>query len=252
MKCICIVTILLLLPFSGWSGTFLETFDDKDLEGWQELVQLNKAPGSWEIVNDELHAVSPDPAMRLLTTGDETWEDYTLEFDVKPEKKHGRGAIAIAARVKGSVLFYCRFADPVVLDDPLAGSLLSCVTGDLHDVEFVVLYFEPHPLLRLNKWAHLKLSVKGENFTFSSNGEKIVETGDDFAFVHGGKKIEVKAGKLTNVLTGGVGFGLANYTARFDNITVTGDSIPNSGGFAVTPYGKLTTTWGNLKLTAGR
>ena len=86
MKCICIVTVLLLLPFSGWSGTFLETFDDKDLEGWQELVQLNKAPGSWEIVNDELHAVSPDPAMRLLTTGDETWEDYTLEFDVKPEK----------------------------------------------------------------------------------------------------------------------------------------------------------------------
>ncbi|RKU15517.1 hypothetical protein C6500_20265 [Candidatus Poribacteria bacterium] len=47
--------------------------------------------------------------------------------------------------------------------------------------------------------------------------------------------------------TGGIGIGLANYTARFDNITVTGDSIPNSGGFAVTPGGKLATTWGNLK-----
>ena len=47
--------------------------------------------------------------------------------------------------------------------------------------------------------------------------------------------------------TGSVGFGLANYTARFDNITVTGDTIPNSGGFDVTPQGKLTTTWGQLK-----
>ena len=247
MKSEMIIVVVFLLPFSAVAGTFLETFDDGDLEGWQEIVQLNNAPGVWEVVDDELHAVSHEAFLRLLTTGDDTWKDYAIEFDVKPLKKHGRGAIAIAARVKGSVLFYCRFADPVVLDDPLAGSLLSCVTGDLHDVEFVVLYFEPHPLLRLNKWSHLKLSVKGENFTFSSNGKKIVETGDDFAFVHGGRKIEVKAGELTNFLTGGVGFGLANYTARFDNITVTGDSIPNSGGFAVTPGGKLATVWGQLR-----
>ena len=247
MKSEMIIVVVFLLPFSAVAGTFLETFDDGDLEGWQEIVQLNNAPGVWEVVDDELHAVSHEAFLRLLTTGDDTWEDYTVEFDVKPLKKHGRGAIAIAARVKGSVLFYCSFADPVVLDDPLAGSLLSCVTGDLHDVEFAVLYFEPHPLLRLNKWSHLKLSVKGENFTFSSNGKKIVETGDDFAFVHGGRKIEVKAGELTNFLTGGVGFGLANYTARFDNITVTGDSIPNSGGFAVTPGGKLATVWGQLR-----
>lgn len=47
--------------------------------------------------------------------------------------------------------------------------------------------------------------------------------------------------------TGGVGLGLSNYTARFDNVTVTGDSIPDSGAFAVTFQGKLATTWGNLK-----
>ena len=65
------------------------------------------------------------------------------------------------------------------------------------------------------------------------------------------KQIEAFA-DFPDFQTGGVGFGLANYTARFDNIIVTGDSIPNSGGFAVTPHGKLTTTWGNLKLTADR
>jgi hypothetical protein len=250
MKFISIVVMLFLLPFSVWAGTFLENFDDGDLEGWQELVvQLNEAAGSWNVINDELHAVSHEGFPHLLTTGDDTWEDYTLEFEVKPLKKHGRGAIAIAARIKGGVLFYCSFADLVILgnDDPLLGSFLSCMKGDLRDAEFTVLYFEPHPLLRLNKWSRLKLSVKGTNFIFSLNGKKIAETEDDFALMHNGQKIKTKAGKLTDFRTGGVGFGLANYTALFDNISVTGDSIPNNGGFAVTPQGKLATTWGQLK-----
>ncbi len=249
MKSVTIVVVLFLLPFSAWAGTFLETFDHKELRDWQELVQLNKDPGVWDVVDDELHAVSHETFLRLLTTGDDTWEDYTIEFDVKPLKKHGRSAIAIAARVKGSVLFYCSFADPVVLvnDDPLLGSWVDCVTGDLHGVKFPLLYAGRHPLLKLNKWSHLKLSVKGEHFILGLNSKNIVETGDDFALMHNGQKIKTKAGKLTSFLTGGVGFGLANYAAIFDNISVTGDSIPNNGGFAVTPGRKLATTWGGLK-----
>ena len=53
-----IIVLLFLLPFSVLAGTFLETFDDGDLEGWQELVQMNVAAGSWNVINDELHAVS--------------------------------------------------------------------------------------------------------------------------------------------------------------------------------------------------
>ena len=249
MQLTSIIVLLFLLPFSALSGTFIETFDDGDLEGWQELVQLNEVTGSWAVVNDELHAVSHEGFPHLLATGDDTWEDYTLEFDVKPLRKHGRGAIAIAARVKGSLLFYCSFADQAIFGnkDPRLDSFLNCMTGDLHDAEFTMLYFEPHPLLRLNKWARLKLSVKGTNFIFSLNGKEIAETGDDFAPPHNGQKIKTKAGKLTSFQTGGIGIGLANYTALFDNITVTGDSIPNNGGFAVTPGGKLATTWGTLK-----
>ncbi len=251
MKFICIVTVLFLLPFSGWSGTFLETFDDKKLDGWQELVQLREPPGSWEIVNDELHAVSPDPAMRLLTTGDETWEDYTIEFDVKPLKKHGIGAIVIAARVNGTWVVSCEIADPVELVDGRAipGERINCSYGNFHDVIFVVLHDEPHPLLRLNKWAYLKLSVQDNIVTFWINEKQIMEP-TEFLVPKGVQHEEVNFDKWPDFLTGGVGFGLANYTARFDNITVTGDSIPNSGAFSVTPRGKLTTTWGNLKLTA--
>ncbi|RKU21681.1 hypothetical protein C6500_05840 [Candidatus Poribacteria bacterium] len=253
MKFMCIVTVLFLLPFSGWSGTFLETFDGRGLEAWQELIQLKEAPGSWEIVNDELHAISPDPAMRLLTTGDETWENYTIEFDVKPLKKHGIGAIVIAARVNGTWVVSCRVADPVVLVDGEArpGERIDCNYGNFHDVIFVLLHTEPHPLLRLNKWAHLKLSVQGNIVTFWINEKQIMEP-TKFLVPKGAQHEKVNFDEWPDFLTGGVGFGLSNYTARFDNITVTGDSIPNSGGFAVTPHGKLTTTWSNLKLTAGR
>ena len=252
MKCICIATVLFLFPFSGWSGTFLETFDDKDLEGWRELVQLKEAPGSWKIVNDELHAISPDPAMRLLTTGDDTWEDYTLEFDVKPLKKHGIGAIVIAARVNGTWVVSCRIADTVVLGGGggIPGERVYCDYGNFHDVIFIGLHIAPHPLLKLNKWAHLKLSVQDNIVTFWINEKQVMEP-TELLDLKGVQHEEFNFDEFPDFLTGGVGFGLANYTALFDNISVTGDSVPNSGGFAVTPHGKLTTTWSNLKLTAG-
>ena len=75
MKFVSIVAMFFLLTFSALAGTFVETFDGKELEGWEELVQLNKAPGSWEIIDNELHAVSRETFVRLLTTGDSTWED---------------------------------------------------------------------------------------------------------------------------------------------------------------------------------
>ncbi|MDE0427762.1 MAG: hypothetical protein OXN25_23135 [Candidatus Poribacteria bacterium] len=119
-----ILTLLFLLPFSAAAGTFIETFDGKDMEEWRELVQLNKVPGLWETVNGELEVVNRETSLYFLITGDETWEDYTVEFDVKPTKKHGIGGIAVAARVNGSSVVYCSVRDVVVLFDNII------VTGD--------------------------------------------------------------------------------------------------------------------------
>ena len=254
MKFMCIVTVLFLLPFSGWSGTFLETFNGGGLEAWQELIawdiQGNKGPGSWKVVDGELHAVNREAFFRLLTTGDDTWKDYTMEFDVKPLKKHGRGGVSIAVRIQRTWVVYCSLHDIRVIfknKPPIEEPRVDCTGGNLHDGMFASFHSTPRVLLRLNEWSHLKLSVEGDIFTFWINGEQIMgPVAPKFANLPG----------FHDFRTGGVGFGLRNYTARFDNITVTGDSIPDRvpdrGGFAVTPHGKLTTTWGNLKLTADR
>ena len=246
-----ILTLFFLLSLSATAGTLIETFDGKDMEEWRELVQLNNPPGLWEIVNGELEVVNREPSLHFFTTGNETWEDYTVEFDVKPIKKHGIGGIAIAARVKASWLVYCAIRDIVVLmgDKPAVHETqIDCLSGDLHNVEFELLYAEPHPLLRLNKWAHLKLSVNGENFSFWIDDKKIAETGDAFVVIVEDREIKLKVGKLTDRFgKGGPGFGLSNYTARFDNITITGDDVPNKGGLSIKPKEKLATTWGDLK-----
>lgn len=243
MKLTRIVAVLLLLPLSGWAGTFIETFNDDDLEEWQELVQQNKKPGTWEIIDRELHATSADAWPRLLTIGNKKWGDYTIEVDVKPLEKRGMASIVIAARIKGTWLVFCEIGDRV-----FGTPNVFCRTGDFHTNRSQLLYIGKHSLLKLNDWSTLKLSVKDADFIFWINDEKIVETGGDFNFVFGGHAIfGAKVGRLDDFLTGRTGFGVANYNATFDNVTITGEDIPDKGKLPVASKGKLATTWGNLK-----
>jgi len=245
MQFVTIVVILFFLTTSISAGTFIETFNDDDLEDWHELVRLDQAPGVWEVVDDELQTISREKFVRLLTTGDSTWKDYTVEFDVKPLNKHGIGAITIAARVQGTWVVLCSIEDPVELVEgkpPLHREQISCVYGDFHDVIFVRLHAAPHPLLKLNKWAHLKMRVHNNIFSFSVNEKQVMGPAKMPNLI--GVPV---FGHFPNFRTGGVGFGLANYTARFDNLIITGKDIPNKGTLPVAPSGKLATTWGHLK-----
>ena len=244
MKLTQIIVVLLLLSLSGWAGTFIETFNDDDLEEWKELVQENKGPGTWAVINRELHAVSADALPRLLTIGNKKWTDYTIEVDVKPLEKHGLASIVIAARIKGTWLVFCEIGDRL-FGTPNA----LCRTGDFHTNQSQLLYIGDYPLLKLNDWSTLKLSVKGETFIFSVNDEQITETGGDFVLDLAGRALfEGKVGRLDGfLLTGGAGFGVANYNANFDNMIITGKDIPDKGKLPVVSRGKLATTWGNLK-----
>lgn len=221
--------VLFLLTFSTLAGTFVETFDDGDLGEWQEMLLMGAKPGSWEIIDGELHAISRAGFTRLLTIGtDETWQDYVIEVDVKPLEKHGLGNIAIAARVEENWAVVSTIGD---LPLPIPLPIRSCFVGNFDRKVFNILSSEAGPLLKLENWSTLKFRVNRNTFTFWLNGKQVLET----------------TNQVAHLRTGGAGFGLANYTARFDNITITGDGIPDKGGLLVNPQAKLATTWGSLK-----
>lgn len=230
MKSVSVVVTLFFLPFSVSAGTFIETFDDKDLGDWQNLTMLNldAARATWEVLDGELQGIRQGSLVSLLTIGDKTWQNYTVEFDVKPMKKHGPGSIAIAARKKKTWIITCMIGD---MEFPAPESRATCFSGDYHDNRYVVLKWEAAPSLALETWAHLKLSVHDTIFTFWINDKQVLEATDQEA----------------NFLTGGVGLGISNYTAKFDNLVISGEGIPNKGRLSVTPREKLATTWGQLK-----
>lgn len=239
MKFPIIAIVIFFLTFPAWAGKFLETFDGRNLEIWTELtmyagnIAADIPPGSWEILDGELHATVKDGLPRLLAIKNETWKDYEVEFDVKPLEKHGPGVIVIAARitVKGGVV--CMIG---TLGDDAVVSEAECVGGKLEGNIFKGFGIEKEPPLKLKNWSKLKLSVKGTNLLFWINDRKVIE----------GIILE-PLDEQTDFSMGGVGLGLANYTARFDNFVISGNGIPNKGKLLVTPRTKLATMWGSLK-----
>lgn len=238
MKALGIGLITFFLTVSAWAGTFVETFDDNgDLEKWQELtIRGLDAPGLWNIVDGELRYIldfDDGGFGSLLTTGDEMWQDYSIEFDVKPRIKYGAGNIAIAARINQTWGVVCTIGDRPL---PELGSTVCCYGGNLQGVVFLTFAQEPHPSLKPSRRHHLKLNVHGNLLTFYINGKQVL-----------GPIVLKAIGDFPDYPMGKVGVGVTNYSAIFDNITITGAGIPNRDGLSVTPRTKLTTIWGHLK-----
>ena len=173
VKTILIISLIFLFISSANAGKFLQDFDNGALAGWQELLIQGARPGSWEIHDGELHGISPNGWTRLFTIGDETWRDYSIEFDVKPLKKPGPGNIAIAARIKGDWAVWC-----VIGDLPFANNISRalCAAGNFRNPS--PLFFFGHKLhapLKLKRWSKLKLDVTGNILNFWINEKHVLQ-----------------------------------------------------------------------------
>jgi len=246
MKTLSIGLGIFILTCSAGAEVFLETFDDRDIiKQGQVLEILNFGlPGvhSWKIVGGELESliIGEDHVTRLFVIGDEEWQDYDIEIDVKPLRKHGPAHIVIASRIHqdkkdqtSGVL--CTIGDAPM---PEPKSMARCFGGVLIGDAFLHYEDKPYRSLSGKNWSHLKLSVHGKLLTFWINGKQVLGPVilEAKNFGHGVEFPDYPKGK--------VGFGVSNYSVLFDNLRVTtGDDIPKS----VTPSAKLTTTWGHLK-----
>lgn len=253
------ILFLFTLPVSA--GTYVDTFDDRKLMDWKEINVKDSRHGKWRVFNGEVRAESQDDNIRLLVLKDVEWTNYEVELDVMPLKRHGEGHIVLAVRVTQTRAIVFTIGD-IFWDAPIpivTGTILSLETGNLDGLP---LWFRlrggqknienvlrdgvnlpckavyAHPFLKTNEWSHLKLKVGGDLLMLWVNDELVLNLIcrlDNFVFLKG------------DLATGSVGFGIAGYTALFDNLVVTGEGIPNRGSLSVQPQDKLGITWGKLK-----
>ncbi|MBM3236896.1 hypothetical protein FJZ31_11450 [Candidatus Poribacteria bacterium] len=208
------------------AGTFRDDFEDGNLDGWRQEFPFEQKPTLWNIVDGELECERWDWNSTILITGEPEWRDYTIEYDVKLIEDLGLGDVDFIARYKspvGTHLIYICFGDAFGIPAAFAQRF----PGDVRTIK-------PFDPLDLTKWYHLKLEVKDKNFNLWLNGKIVLEHQDDV------------------VKDGAVGIGLANYTARFDNVEISGADVPDVTpptwkSHPVHPRGKLTTTWGEIK-----
>lgn len=245
MRSVVIGLTMFLLTFSALAGTFVEKFNGRNLDGWEQLIQMDFEANldSWEIIDGELQGTNRGGLFRFLAMGDEKWRNYTIEFDVKPLQKHGTGSIGIAARIQGSDGIVAMIGDsPFPLHKE--GSRAVCFGGDFHENQFWVFNSTVNPPLKLKKWSTMKFQVDEHTFTFWINNRQILKARDKW--VDDKQALKVRD-EFVQFQTGGVGLVISSYTARFDNMVITGKDISNQGQFSVTPQAKLATTWGSLK-----
>ena len=202
------------------AGTFRDDFEDGDLDGWTALV----APaGLWELVDGGVQCERRSGVSAILIVGDAGWSDYTIDYDILLLESHGAADLDVIARFGGWWTSLYLFG----VGDVDGGAFVYRAPGGKQASE-------PLPAPALDAWHHVRLDAQGDQFTLSLNGEEVLRYTDDA------------------IPTGGVGIGQANYTARFDNVEITGPEVPDVtpptwSPRVVSPAAGLATTWGRMK-----
>ncbi len=220
---IVLLTCSMFAP-SVLAGTFRDDFEDGNLDGWRQAHPVS--PVLWKIVDGELECTRQDSISTILVIGEDDWSDYTIEYDFVLLEDLGLGDVdAIARHI-----------------DPFWSHVLIFGCGDFPGGPTVFVQAfpgdkteqEPFGPLELNQWHHIKLEVEDADCSFWVNDEKMMEYKDE------------------TVENGSIGLGLANYTARFDNVEITGPDVPDVTpptwkGQSIEPKCKITTTWAEIK-----
>ena len=207
-----------------WHMMFSDDFEAETVGS--EASKWTAVSGEWRVEYDEGNVYSVDrtlsPNVEAITVaGDVSWTDYTLEFKMKMADVAttcASGPIMRYVDAQNWYFFECYnekifirpHVDGVDLGkDPIPGTILEGLEGFPKD----------------GQWHKIKIEAEGVMFTISVND-------DDISFEYKG----LDHGKV----------GLTTWPGDhvlYDDVSIVGPGVSN----AVSPSGKLTTTWGRLK-----
>ena len=206
------------------AGTWRDDFEDNKTIEW-EIYNEDKQLEKWWI--DDGEAVGeifvPD-FWSLWLTGDREWEFYSVSCRAMLEvDRNEPPSIGLTLHDRGDDDSRYVFLIEYVID---TARIIKAVPGG-NSVAFPF-------VAEKGVWYDLKATVK-------ENGELEFQINDTlFSAID------------PQPLSGGqAGFVIGDARARYDNVEIEGENIPNGGPgkpFDVAPKEKLTTTWGKLKI----
>ena len=220
ISCITAVCLMLvLLPLNSGQALFFDFEDEAQLEEWSIIS------GTWQIEQDDVNnsnVASGEGANDLiLAIGDESWADYTVEF----ESSGLTDDIGIVFRLQ-DIDNYTAFliAPNLNLSEWFVkqGGAFDENVGNKGDGLGVT----------TNEWHKYKLVVEGMQASIFVDDEEPfdpLEIADGFE-------------------SGGIGLRQWGDHGHYDNVLISGPGIPLSAGESVDPNGKLASIWGRIKV----
>jgi len=229
------VAVFSMSGMVSFAGTFLEDFNDGDMEGWERSPQNeNNRNVFWGVVDG---AVMFDPKgeawqlaicqMNFVGTSRVTnvseWTNYDLEVDIKhTEAANWPGGIRARVDLDTgghyAVWFY-----------PGSGTI-NLYKNPGWDINTGIVNLGQSPYkVEIGKFRTAKLSCQGDTIKVFYDGEEVISAKDS----------EHKKGTIALCVQDKVVY--------FDNIKVTGPQIPNVNMSPVESREKLATTWGKLR-----
>jgi hypothetical protein len=218
------LSTIVLTTLSTYAGTWRDDFEDNDIREW-EIFNLNRQFEKWWINDGEaVGEIFENPFFSLWTTGELTWEYYTVSCRAKMvEDGKGPPHIGLALHDRGeensSYFFLIDYVNETASIERWAagnGNVVRAYTAEI------------------DTWYELEATVY-EDGSLSFRINDFTIEGIDRTPLEGGK----------------AGLVVGNARARFDDFQITGENIPNGGpgkSRPVAPQAKLATTWGRLKM----
>ena len=257
MKWLPIALLVAIVPASvAHSGTFLDDFHDRNLDGWHVMYPLGfPIPIAFKdnyLVIDTTVEEGELPVgleftkflgLELRLDNSEDWISYTLTCRVRIVEVAEESPGIFSVGVRRSLGHFDVPAEQEMLIIPV-GQLgqriqVHTIPPDAkpdHGLEGLILrqnLLEEHLRrpIKLGRWLPVKIVVENSNFEFHFDGNFVTQYEDE------------------NAVPGTVGFQIdSRMVVHLDDVVITGPEIPNIGSpLSVNPEARLATTWGKIK-----
>ena len=220
-----VVLCAMVFNQQSFAGTWTDAFEDDNTHGWEVINNINNSAKWWIDKSEAVCETFAPNTPSILATGEVDWKNYSFSCKAKLDKAK---------------------------DEPATfGIILHHRWEEFSFYAFRILY--PWEIVHITKYGKNGATTLGEfNFpakldtwytltaSVDSRGKLKFQI-DDVVFT------TVDADPIKN---GKAGLMVVRAQARFDDVEITGNNIPNGGPgtLAVEPSGnKLTITWGKLK-----